>query len=401
MDGSSLNTVTRKTLLKKIDEIAAVLVAAPNSTEIGLYAGKAGVSLFLFYNARFKNDTAMHQKATDLMDSLFAQIEATFRPPLSLCSGIAGVCWTIDHLCKQEVLDANPNELLSDIDEYIYQAAHYDLNRGHFDFLHGAIGMMLYLIKRNCRDYLDHLVRVLNNVAVWDDGCAKWQSMIRHEEGALGFNIALSHGSSAIAIVLCKILQMMPKNETVKRLLEGTVGYILDQEISVTQYGCYFPAFSIESQQEFFKTRLAWCYGDLGIGLAIWQAGLHLHNQAWIEKGMEVLLHSARRRGLMDNKVVDAGICHGTAGIAQIFNRLFRSTIQIEFQEAANYWCMETLKMAKFDDGFAGYKSWYTPEHGGWQCKDNLLDGIAGIGLSLLSFVMHNDPAWDECLLLS
>jgi lantibiotic modifying enzyme len=99
--------------------------------------------------------------------------------------------------------------------------------------------------------------------------------------------------------------------------------------------------------------------------------------------------------------VRDAGICHGTAGIAHIFNRLYRTTKQYRFQEAANYWCLETLKMSKFEDGFAGYKTWHTEEYGGWQPCNNLLEGIAGIGLSLLSFVMPEDPAWDECLLLS
>ena len=31
----------------------------------------------------------------------------------------------------------------------------------------------------------------------------------------------------------------------------------------------------------------------------------------------------------------------------------------------------------------------------------NLLDGIAGIGLSLISAISSIEPQWDECLLLS
>jgi len=116
---------------------------------------------------------------------------------------------------------------------------------------------------------------------------------------------------------------------------------------------------------------------------------------------MEVLLHAAHRRGLPENRVQDAGICHGAAGIAHIFNRLHRNTGRMEFKDAADYWYVETIKMAKFDDGLAGYKTYYTEAYGGWQPNDNFLVGIAGIGLCLLSFVVEEDPAWDECLLLS
>ena len=391
----------RQSILAKIDEIASALLETPLDREIGLYSGNAGVALFLFYYARFKKEAAIRQKATEIVDDLFTQIETTLQPHFSLCSGIAGVAWLIDHLCKQRFLGADSDEILSDIDEHLFQAALNELDRGHFDFLHGAMGILLYLIKRNRQEYLRHLIRALGSITVWDGKCAKWQSVIRHEEGTLGFNISLSHGSSSLALVLGKTLQMMPKEETTKRLLKGTMEYICNQELPMTQYGCYFPAFSIESQPDLSKTRLAWCYGDLGVALAIWQSGVQLGNQAWADKGMEVLLFSTARRGLLENRVQDAGICHGTAGVAQIFNRLYRNTGRGEFEEAANYWCAETLKMARFDDGLAGYKTYRTERYGGWQPSSSLLEGIAGIGLGLLSFVMSEDPAWDECILLS
>jgi lantibiotic modifying enzyme len=114
-----------------------------------------------------------------------------------------------------------------------------------------------------------------------------------------------------------------------------------------------------------------------------------------------ILSHSATRRGLQENSVLDAGVCHGTAGIASIFNRLYLKTAREEFKEAAVYWCQETLSMAKFEDGFAGYKTWRTEKYGGWQTSTSLLEGVSGIGLCLLSFVTSDDPAWDECFLLS
>ena len=384
----------------KIDEIASILLKEPLNHGIGLYSGNAGIALFLFYYARFKNAADIHKQASEILDHLFIQVEETKQQLFSLCSGIAGVGWLLDHLCKQEFIQADPEEMVSGIDKYLFTVAINELNRGNFDFLHGAMGVALYFVKRNRQDYLSYMLKTLANIAIWDGDRAKWQSVIKHEEGIKGFNIALSHGSSSIALVLCKALQILP-NEELKALLKGAVTYILDQEIPVKQYGSFFPGFSKESQPDISKTRLAWCYGDLGVALAICQSGMMLKNDSWIDKGMEVLLHSANRRGLLENMVKDAGICHGSAGVAHIFNRLYRNTKRAVFKEAAQYWVIETLKMARFKDGYAGYKTWHTEDYGGWQNSKTLLEGIAGIGLCLLSFVMHEDPAWDECLLLS
>ena len=80
---------------------------------------------------------------------------------------------------------------------------------------------------------------------------------------------------------------------------------------------------------------------------------------------------------------------------------MYNYTQRDEFKQAALYWFDQTLKMAKFEDGLAGYKTWRSIEYGGWQNDYGLLTGIAGIGLALISAVSDIEPAWDECLLLS
>lgn len=70
-----------------------------------------------------------------------------------------------------------------------------------------------------------------------------------------------------------------------------------------------------------------------------------------------------------------------------------------EFKDVANYWFNETLKMSKFEDGLAGYKVWHTED--GYVNQMGILEGIAGIGLALLSYYYDMEPTWDECLLLS
>jgi hypothetical protein len=75
---------------------------------------------------------------------------------------------------------------------------------------------------------------------------------------------------------------------------------------------------------------------------------------------------------------------------------MYLETAVPELNEANEYWRDITLKMAYHKDGLAGYKMYHGDE--GWQNKYSVLEGIAGIGLSMISSV---NPDWDEILLLS
>ncbi|MCP4157109.1 MAG: hypothetical protein GY757_55875 [bacterium] len=149
------------------------------------------------------------------------------------------------------------------------------------------------------------------------------------------------------------------------------------------------------------ESRLAWCYGDLGMGVALWQAGKIAGNKEWEEEAVEILLKTTERREPKQNAIVDAGLCHGAAGNAHIYNRMYINTGNEAFKEAALYWLDLTLKMAVYEDGFAGYKVWHTEEYGGWQNENGFLEGIAGIGLAIFSFVSELEPKWDYSLYLS
>ena len=150
-----------------------------------------------------------------------------------------------------------------------------------------------------------------------------------------------------------------------------------------------------------YNSRLAWCYGDLGIASAFWQTGKNNNNTEWKQEAIDILLHTAQRLNTKENLIMDAGICHGAAGVAHIFNRFYKETGIKEFDEARWYWLDQTLQMAKPGTGLAGYQVWN--HKAGWQNEYGLLEGIAGIGLALAGFLTEDvqDLDWDQCLLLS
>lgn len=93
---------------------------------------------------------------------------------------------------------------------------------------------------------------------------------------------------------------------------------------------------------------MAWCYGDLGIGMAIWQSGKILKNEEYKKAGLRILMESTKRRNLKEEGVLDAGLCHGSSGISMIFRRMYIETQQREFADAWDYWIEKTLNFSIF-----------------------------------------------------
>ena len=204
---------------------------------------------------------------------------------------------------------------------------------------------------------------------------------------------------SSIVVILSKMFTLYPHGVDVMNMLLNTLKYIFQQQLHQPTVS-YFPSYSLESEEGSRASRLGWCYGDLGIAQAILQAAKTLRSIDYENEALKILLYNCNRRDLKENHVLDAGLCHGASGISHIFNRLYVNTKMEEFKEASVYWMEKTVEMAQFGDGLAGFKTW----QGGkkeWENQYSLLEGITGIGLSILSLLNPDLMQWDECLLLS
>lgn len=55
----------------------------------------------------------------------------------------------------------------------------------------------------------------------------------------------------------------------------------------------------------------------------------------------------------------DAGLCHGSAGVAMIFHYMYRQTGDERLRAACDFWHEQTLAHARWEDGIAGYKFFF------------------------------------------
>lgn len=397
-----------KQLDLKLEEIANVL--SENYTtqrQVGILTGTSGLSLFQFYYARFLNSDSQSDIALDV---LTRSIEIVNKGGFyqTYCSGLAGLGWGLSHL-KQEGFVELDSEILMDIDGYLHATMQSWLRPGNYDFLHGALGFGFYFLKRyknapsqklklHYKNYIIELLNFLNSISSICENGIRWQSVNDFKTGEKGYDLSLSHGISSIVNFLSRLYNYDDFKDKVKEMLRGGVDYILsfmkEQENSIS----LFPNYIIMRETVQWNSRVSWCYGDLGIGLSLWKSAKALNDEVLKNTAIQILMHTTLRTSQESTMVQDAGLCHGSFGNAQIFNYMYRQTKMIEFKNAAKFWINDGLSKAIHEDGYAGFKMWTKD---GWKNKLSILEGIAGIGLAIISYLSEEDTNWDECLMIS
>jgi lantibiotic biosynthesis protein len=391
-------------MLVRLQEIRKALMTVDDG-QPNLLGGAPGLALFHFYLARATGDESLAERGIYLISQASDTVEKGFNYP-TFAGGLAGLGWTIAHLAKQGFIEADVAEILGDLTEPLRQSMMEYIGQGEYDYLHGALGIALYFLERNdlpeTPAILQTLVKELDRKAQTDDkGGLKWECELDIKTKKRGFNLSLSHGQASIIDILGRMVAAGYGGEQARPILDGAVAYLLNHELPQNSRGTVIFPSQIIGNESMPGGRLGWCYGDLGAGQVLLRTGLRLGVKSWQEKGLAVLHYSMLRRDPREASINDAGLCHGSAGVAHIYNRLWQETGDEAFAETARFWFDFTLKLATFSDGLAGYKAWRTPEYGGWINETGLLEGVAGIGLAMISALYPLEPSWDRCLLLS
>lgn len=385
---------------EKLYEIGDVLMKI-NACKCG-FEGNLGMALYLLIFSNFNNDERYFDKSIELFEQELSYYSERLEN-LTFWTGIAGLGWYCNAIVKKHI-DFKYDACFDAINGILEGYMLYNNTNGlyYYDYLHGGLGIGHYFLLAGKKTSIASLVDKVYSVAIDDKKTIgkKWKTNSKHEECCEVFNLSLSHGMSSIVVMLSKIYLMGIECERCAELIEGALNYILAQKLPPGNYNSIFGNYALESMEKPHSSRLAWCYGDLGIAMALWRASQVLNRKDWESEAKAILLHASKRRNLKENGVMDACFCHGTSGIAHVFNRMWRETGMPECRDAAAYWISQTLGMAKFKDGYAGFKTWKGVERG-YQGEYGLLEGIAGIGLSLLSYIADDSFTWDECLLLS
>lgn len=122
-----------------------LLLNASFITNVGLMHGKMGISIYFYHLARKTNNKIYEEFAGELLDEIFSEINS--RTSQDFENGLTGIGWGIEYLVKNGFVEADTNEVLADIDNFIYA----DFNNNppiELNLLKGILGTVLYSIRR-------------------------------------------------------------------------------------------------------------------------------------------------------------------------------------------------------------------------------------------------------------
>ncbi len=401
---------------RAVREIAEALPGAPSragSPQASLASGLAGQALFYAYLAISTSDEAAADRAAEFLERAADELASTPLPP-HLYAGFPGVAWTMEHL-QDLLFEAEEGDEAADPILEIDEALLGPLGRspwvGEYDLIGGLAGLGVYALERLPRptartllervvDRLAELSEEMEEGSAWftpPERLPEWQREI-HNRG--NYNLGVAHGLPGVVPVLAAACAAGVAVERARPLLESSVNWLLARRLPAGAGSCF--AGSYAPWEDPSPTRLAWCYGDLGIAASLLATARALGNAEWERQAIDVALAAAAREE-STSYVRDAGLCHGAAGLGHLFNRMFQETGEERLAEAARFWFERTFAFQAPGEPVAGFRAWEVGTEGqpGWRPDAGFLEGAAGVGLALLGAVSGIETAWDRVLLVS
>jgi lantibiotic modifying enzyme len=376
------------------------------SWRASLASGLAGQAVFYGYLALHTEEERWADLALDLLDQAG---EAVASQPMSesLYSGFPGIAWVGDHL-RGRLFEGDPEEN-REVDEALLSAFEHPSWPLEYDLINGLVGLGIYALeglpRPTARVCLEKIVARLGERALDEPEGAAWFSppemlpehqRLEQPEGL--YNLGASHGVGGIIALLGAASQAGITGA--RPLLERAMSWLLARRQPADRGFC-FPHFYVPGVEP-RGSRVAWCYGDPGLAAALLVAGRGAGEPAWERIALDVA-RSAAARPEESARVLDAGLCHGAAGVAHLFHRMYCMTGDSVLADAARTWYERTLGYRIPGLGFGGFRAWATAggDVSDWRDDPGFLEGSAGIGLALLAAISPLDPGWDRIFMES
>ena len=389
--------ITDERLLKQVhDKIRQIAVSIEEieSDDCSIICGNPGAVLFQCYYS--KNQSVSSNSCETKLQRVFDYFQCADN--LNFSCGIAGILFVLDHLEKENFFDFEDN--VGCFDHGIW--GHFIEHEKTLDFLHGSPGVINSLLEQRIESRYDYLfdmwLQAIENKKEASDSELKWKNSFQNYNGEpdQGYYYGLAHGVPAIIIVLLKLYARTKSEKTYDYLVKSINFLIVSRQEEPSNF-C-FP--NVKADKLSVEGSLSWCYGDLGCAYAMFFYAKTFKDAKIEQLALDIFTKHALKERPEKNNIVDADFCHGSVGIAHFYARMFNHTSIELFRKTAEIWYEITLQKAVYPNGIAGYKHAQGPNKPSTN-EFGLLEGVSGIGLSLISAISDIEPKWDGALLFS
>ena len=376
---------------------------------LSVLAGDAGKALYYAYLEQCCPDRGFGQKGCEHMELAVEALSQTAMVPDLYC-GFTGVAWAAEQLQESVVEPPEDEDPNAEVDDALRHFLARSPWQGPYDLISGLVGFAVYALRRLPRrtavECLELVVERFAELAVERGDGVTWYTnadeLVNESREFFkdGYeNLGVAHGVPGVIAVLARTCAAGVASGTARPLLDGAVRWLLAQKLE----GCdsVFPT-AVAPGVDVKYSRAAWCYGDPGVAATLLVAARAVGEPDWETEALSLARHSARRPEETTG-VRDACLCHGAAGLAHLFNRMYQATGDEVLAAAARAWYTRVLEMRQPGQGCGGYLGWGVVGEGerAWSADSTFLSGAIGIGLAMLAGAGDVDPWWDELLLAS
>jgi lantibiotic biosynthesis protein len=388
-------------------------------------------ALLYGYLAAALDDLEWANRATECLNQAIDEA-AQSANYLGLFGGLTGLGWTVEHISHllqgisvpadndselasdhNEVEEVEEEDLNGDIDSAVFKRLPNTSSSSPYDLISGLVGFGTYFLERLPResaiqgiravfDQLENLAKSVDDGTAWHSGPELLPDWQREQAPSGYYNLGVAHGIPGIIHFLSEAWATgIVERERSYKLLDRAVSWLIAQQRpsgSLSRFSSW-----IVPGEDSTDSRMAWCYGDLGILSVLLQVADRTGRPDWRAFAEELLNHClvwpVDRAG-----IADAPLCHGAAGVAHIFNRIYQTGGDLRCRDAALLWYQRTMDFRQAGSGVGGFSSLTRPAPTGlpvWEASPAFLDGAAGVALAFLSAVTPVEPGWDRMLLIS
>jgi len=389
--------MTWQPLLEGESADAALRLARAIAVEVAKHPGAAVDRTVFWAYASNALDEPFADAAYDAaLADLAAQVMAGASHPMLYNEGLSGMGWVLAHVTDDS------DGLLARIDQAMLQIVSQPAWHGDHDLTQGLVGHGVYFLERLrgaeaagvAREGLERVVAHLAATAERTADGACWftrpELMPPHIRALWPrgrYDCGVAHGSAGVVAMLARAAALPDPPAAARTLGEDAARWLIARRQAPGAVGGRFPGLVVPDQPV-EPTRSAWCYGDLGVAAALWSAEQHLG----IARGLahETALDGIARPTTHYN-IEDVALCHGSVGIAHLYNRFHQATRDAAFGEAARQWYAATVVTDTLA-ALPGFALWGSHWH-------RLIDGAIGVGLALFAAATRTEPAWDRIML--
>lgn len=407
----------KEQIVAKIEEIYPLVCqfveAEQTKNPFSLFDGKPGAALFLYQYAHYypEKRKECYDHINRIIEDAFEYIVETPDVKTSYCDGIIGILWLTQFLRNEGVIEMEAEDLPEDI---IQELSEYSISQtidmNNCDLLHGGFGFWAFLLESMDLPEKQNLLRAqldaLHKIKIETAEGLNWKidldifqeenSEKIHIDQLTSTHLGLAHGTSFILALLAKTKIQGYFEEETEELIHKGLAHIRSLKIK-QEHSAYVYPMVVVNGKPVDGGRLAWCNGDLSVANAFWLGWKATGKEEYKTEALEII-QAASRMNVKNAGALDAGLCHGTGGVAQIFKKFYWDTKEEQYARASDDWITATLEMANYTDGYAGYKTYSSEAYGGPRLEYGFLSGISGIGSALLTALSKTPTTWDRVL---